>query len=78
MLSVPAFATLAWFMRQGAPTERRTSALVSGTAAALAGALVFVLNCPHDDPLYVACWFTVGVALVTAVAQVVLPRFARW
>jgi hypothetical protein len=39
---------------------------------------VFVFACPHDDPLYVAVWYTVGCGLVTLVARLLLPLLTRW
>ena len=78
ILSVPPLVALALLMRRGAPTDRRGSALAAGVASASWGALVFVLNCPHDDVFYIAVWYPFGCALVTLAARVVLPRIARW
>jgi hypothetical protein len=77
-LSIPPLIALALLMRRAAPTDRRGSALAVGVASASWGALVFVLNCPHDDPFYVAVWYPVGCGLVALVARVLLPRISRW
>ena len=47
-------------------------------AAAAWGAFVFVVACPHDDPLYIAVWYVLGCSLVTVAARIVLPALARW
>jgi hypothetical protein len=78
VLSVPAVIGLAALMRRGAPTDIAGGALAVGIAAAAWGALVFVLACPFDDPLYVAVWYSVGCGLVTVFARLALPRLTRW
>ncbi len=77
-LSVPAMLGLGLMMRHGAPTDGGGAALASGVAAAAWGAFVFVFNCPHDDPLYIAVWYAVGCGVVTAFARLALPRLTRW
>lgn len=77
-LSIPAIVALGVLMRRGASTEPQRSALAVGTASAAWGAFVFVFNCPHDDPLYVAIWYVVGCGLVALAGRLILPRIARW
>jgi hypothetical protein len=78
LLSVPAAIALGLFMRRGAPTDLEGTSLALGVAAAAWGAFVFVFACQHDDPLYIAVWYTVGCGLVTLFARLALPRLARW
>jgi hypothetical protein len=78
VLSVPPVIGLGLLMRRGAPTDTGGTALAVGIAAAAWGAFVFVFACPHDDPLYVAVWYTVGCGLVTLVARLLLPLLTRW
>jgi len=77
-LSVPAVIALSLLMRRGAPTDLSGTSLAAGIGAAAWGAFVFVFACPHDDPLYIAVWYTVGCSLVTALARLLLPRLMRW
>lgn len=77
-LSVPAILAFGLLMRRGAATEPRGSALAAGTASAAWGAFVFVFNCPHDDPLYIAVWYVIGCAIVALAGRLILPRVARW
>ena len=77
-LSIPAIVALGLLMRRGAATEPRGSALAVGTASAAWGAFVFVFNCPHDDPLYIAVWYLVGCGIVAVAGFLILPRIARW
>jgi hypothetical protein len=78
VLSLPAVVALGLLMRRGAPTDRDGTALAAGLAAAAWGAFVFVFDCPFDDPLYVAVWYSLGCGAVTLFARLALPRFTRW
>ena len=77
LLAAPAVVGLGVLMRRGAPTDIAGTCLAVGIAAAAWGAFVFVFACPHDDPLYIAVWYSVGCGLVTGFARLVLPRLAR-
>ncbi len=77
-LSIPAILALGLLMRRGAPTDRKGSASAVGVASAAWGAFVFVFNCPHDDPFYVAVWYLAGCGITTLIARLVLPRMTRW
>ena len=77
-LSIPAIVAFGLLMRHGASTEVHGSALAAGTASAAWGAFVFVFNCPHDDPLYIAVWYMVGCSIVAIAGRLILPSAARW
>lgn len=77
-LSIPALVTLALLMRRSASVDPRGSALAAGIASAAWGAFVFVFNCPHDDPLYIAVWYVIGSAMVVLAGRLILPLVARW
>ena len=78
LLSAPPVVGLGLLMRRGAPTDASGTALAVGIAAAASGAFMFVFACPHDDPLYIAVWYTVGCSLVTIFTRLTLPRLTRW
>lgn len=78
ILSLPALLAFAVLMRRGAATDPAGTAAAVGLTASAWGGLVFVLACPHDDPLYVALWFTVAIGIVGLVARIGLPRLTRW
>lgn len=77
VLSLPIVALLGALMRKAAPSQPRLSALASGIAASACGAFVFAFCCPFNDPLYVVVWYSIGCAVVTAVARWCLPRRFR-
>jgi hypothetical protein len=78
LLTLPLVLALGMLMRRGAPTQPARTSAAAGLAAAAAGAVVFALHCPHDDPLYVAVWYGGAVLAVAGIARAVLPRVVRW
>lgn len=78
VLSLPMIVALGLLMRRAAPTDRRGTALAAGLASAAWGGFVFVFNCAHDDPLYIAVWYLVGCGIVTLAGRLVLPLLTRW
>lgn len=78
VLSLPVIVPLGLLLRRGAPIDAKGSAISAGAAAGAWGAFVFAFNCPHDDPLYVAVWFTLSISAVTLMARLVLPFVSRW
>lgn len=77
VLATPLVAALAALMRHAAPVRPKQSALACGLAAATSGALVFTVCCPMNDPLYIAVWYSLGVAIVAGLARWLLPRRFR-
>ncbi len=76
--ALPALGALALLMRRGAPTDPRGAATAAGAAAAAWGGVVFTLDCPHDDPLYIAVWFSLAIVVVMLLTRLILPRLTRW
>jgi hypothetical protein len=77
VLAMPIMAALAVLMRRAAPVHPKESALACGLAAATCGALIFTACCPMNDPLYIAVWYSLGVAAVAMAARWLLPRRFR-
>lgn len=78
VLAIPAVLGFGVRLRRGAPFDGAATSWAGGLGAAAAGAFVFVFACPSDDPLYIAAWYAVGLALVSAVSRVILGWVARW
>ncbi len=76
--ALPALAALALLMRRGAATDPGGAATAAGVAAAAWGGVVFTLDCPHDDPFYIAVWFAAAIIIVMGIARLALPRLTRW
>lgn len=77
-LSMPVTLLLSLFMARGASTQPRTTALMIGLAGGSWGAFAYAVQCPFVSVWYLGVWYVGGVAMVSAVAAVLLPRFARW
>ncbi|MDF0545917.1 DUF1109 domain-containing protein [Sphingobium sp. H39-3-25] len=77
VLATPIMAALAVLMRRAAPVRPKDSALACGLAASTCGALIFTACCPMNDPLYIAVWYSLGVAAVAMTARWLLPRRFR-
>jgi hypothetical protein len=77
VLAMPIMAALAVLMRRAAPVRPKESAFACGLAAATCGALIFTACCPMNDPLYIAVWYSSGVAAVALAARWLLPRRFR-
>ena len=78
LLALPMLVTLGLMMRRGAATDQRGTALAVGLTGAAWGAFVFVFDCRHDDPLYIAVWYAAGVGAVVLLARLILPPLTRW
>ena len=78
LLSVPSIVVLGLMMHRGAATDPKATALAVGLAAASWGAFVFVFNCPHDDPLYTAVWYSISIWAIACIVRAVLPLLTRW
>lgn len=78
LLTLPLALALVILVRRGAPTQLARTSTAAGLAAAAFGAFVFAFHCPHDDPLYVLVWYGGGLAMITGLSRLLLPRLVRW
>ena len=74
VLSLPMLTLLSVFLRRGASAHVEKSAVAVGIAGGSWGAFVFAFCCPVNDPLYVLVWYLAGVAVVTSLSRLILPR----
>jgi len=77
-LSIPPVALLTRQMRRGAPTDMAGTALAVGVGSAAWAGFVFVFACPHDDPLYVAVWYSLSCGLTALGVRAFLNFLVRW
>jgi len=78
MLSLPALAGLIWALRGLAPTRPRAAGAAAGLLAGAVGAAAYALACDELSPTFVAVWYTVGIAAVSALGALLGPRLLRW
>jgi hypothetical protein len=78
MLSAAPFLAIFIVTRRGAPTHPALAGAGVGLFAAAIGATIYATHCPDDSPLFVATWYVLAIAGVTAVGAVAGSRLLRW
>jgi hypothetical protein len=83
MLSIPFFAAPMLIaalaaLRRGAPTNPGLAGAVAGLLAGSIGAAIYAAHCPDDSPLFIAVWYSISIAVVTAVGAIAGQRMLRW
>jgi hypothetical protein len=77
-MSLPLLAAALIALRHGAPTRPALAGAVAGLLSAGLAATLYASHCPDDSPLFVATWYTIATALVTAVGALVGSRVLRF
>jgi hypothetical protein len=65
-------------LRQGAPTRPALTGVVAGLFAGGVAAAIYAAHCPDDSPLFVALWYSLGIAIVALVGGLVGRLALRW
>jgi hypothetical protein len=78
LLSLPLLACVFVALKRGAPAHPRRAGAIGGVACASVAAALYALNCPDDSPLFVATWYVIAIATITAGASVLGSRVLRW
>ena len=78
LLSLPALSATLWAVRGLAPTRPRAAGLAAGLLAGAAGATGYALACVETSTLFIAIWYTLGIALCGALGAALGPRVLRW
>jgi hypothetical protein len=77
-LSIPTLAALLYVLRDGAPSNPALAGAVAGLVSAGVAATYYASNCTDDSPMFVATWYTLAVAMVTAAGALIGGRLLRW
>jgi hypothetical protein len=78
MLAIAPLLACLYCLRQAAPASPARAGAVAGLLSGAIAAAVYALHCTDDSPLFVALWYTVAVAGVTAIGAWAGDRVARW
>ncbi len=73
----PLIATLV-ALRNGAPENPALAGAAAGLFSGAIGAALYAMHCPDDSPLFVMVWYSLGVAIVTAIGAILGARLLRW
>jgi hypothetical protein len=67
LMSLPLLAAALIGLRHGAPTRPALAGAIAGLLSAGLAATLYASHCTDDSPLFVATWYTLATALVTAI-----------
>lgn len=77
-LSAAPLIALILALRHGATSHPILAGAAAGLMATGLGATLYATHCQSDSPLFVAVWYVIGTAIVTAVGALLGARFLRW
>lgn len=77
-LSLPVFAATVLAMRRLAPTNLMLAGAAAGLLAGGTGAWVYAFHCGENGLAFLAIWYTLGIAAVTAIGALLGRYVLRW
>jgi hypothetical protein len=78
LISLPLLAAALFGLRHGAPARPAVAGAIAGLLSAGLAATLYASHCTDDSPLFVATWYTVATALVTAIGALAGSRLLRF
>jgi hypothetical protein len=78
LLSLPILAGALIGLRHGASARPAVSGAVAGLLSAGLAATLYASHCTDDSPLFVATWYTLATALVTAIGALAGAKLLRY
>jgi hypothetical protein len=78
LLSLPLLAAALYGLRRGAPANPALAGALAGLLSAGLAATLYAAHCTDDSPLFVATWYTLATALVTAVGAWAGSKLLRY
>ena len=78
LISLPLLAAALVGLRHGAPARPAVAGAVAGLVSAGLAATLYASHCTDDSPLFVATWYTIATALVTAIGALAGSRVLRF
>ncbi|HYW61804.1 MAG TPA: DUF1109 domain-containing protein [Bradyrhizobium sp.] len=78
LLSLPLLAAALIGLRHGAPSRPALAGAVAGLLSAGLAATLYAAHCTDDSPLFVATWYTLATALVTALGALIGSKLLRF
>jgi len=78
LIGIGPLAAFVFALRHGAPTRPSLAGAVAGLVAGGLAATFYAAHCTDDSPLFVATWYPLAVAILTAAGAVAGRLFVRW
>ena len=76
--ALPSLAAAFWAMRKLAPPRLTLAGAGAGLFAGAAGAFVYCFHCNEEAAPFIAIWYTLGIAAVTAIGALLGRPLLRW
>ena len=77
-MSLPLLAGALFGLRHGAPSQPALAGAVAGLLSAGLAATLYAAHCSDDSPLFVATWYSLATAFVTAIGALVGSKVLRY
>lgn len=78
LLALPILAAALLALRHGAPSRPAVAGALAGLLSAGLAATLYAAHCVDDSPLFVATWYTLATALVTAIGALAGAKLLRY
>ena len=78
LMSLPLLAGALIALRHGATTRPAAAGAIAGLLSAGLAATLYASHCTDDSPLFVAAWYTIATALVTAIGALAGSKLLRY
>ena len=78
LMSLPLLAAALVGLRHGAPARPAVAGAIAGLLSAGLAATLYASHCTDNSPLFVATWYTIATALVTAIGALAGSRVLRY
>jgi len=78
LTALPTLAATFWALRRLAPTRLTLAGAGAGLFAGAAGAFVYSFHCTEGSAPFIALWYSLGIALTTAIGAFAGRYLLRW
>ena len=78
LMSLPLLVAALLGLRHGAPTRPAVAGAIAGLLSAGLAATLYASHCTDDSPLFVATWYTIATAAVTAVGALAGSKLLKF
>jgi hypothetical protein len=78
LMALPLLVAALIALRHGAPSRPAIAGAMAGLLAAGLAATLYASHCEDDSPLFVATWYTIATAMVTAIGALLGSRVLRF
>ncbi len=78
LTALPTLAATFWALRRLAPTRLTLAGAGAGLFAGAAGAFVYSFHCTEGSAPFIALWYSLGIALTTAIGAFLGRHLLRW